>query len=326
MDKTISRNVPGANELRKAHEIIKKHAHLTPVLTSTFFNQMFDANIFFKCENFQKSGSFKFRGATNAVFSLPEEKLKNGVITHSSGNFGQALALTAKMSDVKAYIVMPNNSPKAKVDATKGYGAEVILCEPTLEARESTAEKVIKETGANFIHPYNDYNIIAGQASAMMEIISQTDNIDILVTPVGGGGLLSGTILAGNYFAPAVKVIAAEPKNADDAYRSWVSKTFIPSDNPNTICDGLKTSLGSKTYPIIMEYVDEIFTAQEENVIKMMKLVWERMKIIIEPSSAVTLAAMYENKKLFVNANIAVIFSGGNVDLNKIPWMIKREG
>ncbi|MFW5793219.1 MAG: pyridoxal-phosphate dependent enzyme [Bacteroidota bacterium] len=314
--------LPDNDDIKKAKELINKYAHLTPILTSTFFDDYFNAKLYFKCENFQKSGSFKFRGATNAVLSLSKDQLKNGVITHSSGNFGQALALTAKMKGIKAYIVMPNNSPKAKVEATKAYGAEVILCEPTLEARESTANEVISKTNANFIHPYNDYTIIAGQASAMMEILDFKKDLDIVISPVGGGGLISGTILAAKYNAPKVKVFAAEPKNADDAYRSWISKSFIPSENPKTICDGLKTSLGSKTYPIIMENIDKIITASEENIIEMMRLVWERMKIVIEPSSAVTLAAMHENKELFEDKNIAVIFSGGNVDLKNLPWII----
>ncbi len=313
-------NFPKASDIKAAKDLIGKYAHKTPILTSSFFNDLFGGSFFFKCDNFQKSGSFKFRGATNAVIAINKEQKEFGVATHSSGNFGQALAMVAKMNGINAYIVMPRNAPSVKYNATKSYGAEIIQCEPTLEARESTLLDVINRTGASFIHPYDDYKIIAGQSSAMMEILDEIADIDNVIAPIGGGGLISGTILARNYFAPNINVIGAEPKNADDAYKSWKSNSFVPSVNPQTICDGLKTSLGKRTLPIIFDGINQIFTASEENVLSMMKLVWERMKIIIEPSSAVTLASIYENREYFLNKKTAIIVSGGNVDLDSISW------
>ncbi|MBS4012213.1 MAG: threonine/serine dehydratase [Bacteroidetes bacterium] len=311
---------PKASDIKAAKDLIEKYAHKTPILTSTFFNNLFGGSFFFKCDNFQKSGSFKFRGATNAVLAISKEQKDFGVATHSSGNFGQALAMVAKMNGIKAFIVMPKNAPSVKYNATKSYGAEIIQCEPTLEARESTLLDVINKTGASFIHPYDDYKIIEGQSSAMMEILDEISDFDNVIAPVGGGGLISGTILARNYFAPHINVIGAEPKDADDAYRSWKSNSFVPSVNPQTVCDGLKTSLGKRTLPIILDGIDQIFTASEENVLSMMKLVWERMKIIVEPSSASTLAAIYENRDYFINKKTVIIISGGNVDLDNVPW------
>ena len=311
---------PTPSGVQHAKSVISEFAHNTPVLTSKFFNKLVGGELFFKCENLQKSGSFKFRGATNAVYALSNQERSKGVATHSSGNFGQALALVAKLNKLKAYIVMPANAPKAKFDATKSYGAEVIVCEPTLEAREETLAEVTAKTGASFIHPYNDYKIIEGQSSAMMELIDELKIFDNVIAPVGGGGLISGTIIARDYFANNVKVFAAEPKNADDAYKSWVSKKFVPSLKPDTICDGLKTSLGDKTFPIIMNGIEEIITAEEEFIAEVMRMVWERMKIIIEPSSAVALAAILKKPDNFRSKKTAVIFSGGNVDLYKLPW------
>ena len=294
-------------------------------MTSNSFNEMLGTSLFIKCENFQKVGAFKFRGATNAVLSLSDEEVKNGVATHSSGNHAQALSLAAKNRNIPAFIVMPENSSKVKVEAVKNYGGQITFCEPTLAARESTLEQVIKKTHAVEIHPYNDYAIIAGQATAAKELFEEIKDLDIIMAPVGGGGLLSGTALAVKYFSPKTIVIAAEPEQASDAYQSFIQKKFIPSLNPNTIADGLLTSLGTLTFPIIMEHVHEIVTVSEASIIEAMKLIWERMKIIVEPSSAVPFAALLEKKVDAKNKRIAIIISGGNVDLNILPWIDKNE-
>ena len=313
-------NTPDKKIIIEAAKRIKNFVHRTPVLSSENINSLFNTKIFFKCENLQKAGVFKSRGAVNAIFSLSEDELKNGVATHSSGNHAQALARAALLRNTNAYIVMPENSSKVKIAAVKNYGGEITFCESNLDSREKTLEKIIEKTQAVEIHPYNNCKIIAGQATATKELIEDVELLDIIMAPVGGGGLLSGTALATYYFSPGTKVIAAEPKQADDAYRSFYQKKFIPSINPNTIADGLLTSLGSLTFPIICEYVNEIMTVSEESIIQAMKLIWERMKIIIEPSSAVPLAAILENRKYFENKRIGIIISGGNIDLNKIPW------
>ena len=313
-------NTPDKKIIIEAAKRIKNFVHRTPVLSSENINSLFNTKIFFKCENLQKAGVFKSRGAVNAIFSLSEDELKNGVATHSSGNHAQALARAALLRNTNAYIVMPENSSKVKIAAVKNYGGEITFCESNLDSREKTLEKIIEKTQAVEIHPYNNCKIIAGQATATKELIEDVESLNVIMAPVGGGGLLSGTALATYYFSPGTKVIAAEPKQADDAYRSFYQKKFIPSINPNTIADGLFTSLGSLTFPIICEYVNEIMTVSEESIIQAMKLIWERMKIIIEPSSAVPLAAILENRKYFENKRIGIIFSGGNIDLNKIPW------
>jgi len=314
------KNTPDKIIINDAAKRIKNFVHRTPVLSSENINSLFNTKIFFKCENLQKAGVFKSRGAVNAIFSLSEDELKNGVATHSSGNHAQALARAALLRNTNAYIVMPENSSKVKIAAVKNYGGEITFCEANLDSREKTLEKIINKTQAVEIHPYNNYKIIAGQATATKELIEDVESLNVIMAPVGGGGLLSGTALATYYFSPGTKVIAAEPLQADDAYRSFYQKKFIPSINPNTIADGLLTSLGSLTFPIICEYVNEIMTVSEESIIKAMKLIWERMKIIIEPSSAVPLAAIIENRKYFENKRIGIIISGGNIDLNKIPW------
>lgn len=313
--------IPRKEDIIKASSRIKNYIHRTPVLTSELINQTFGCKLYFKCENFQKVGAFKSRGAVNATLSLTKDQVKNGVCTHSSGNHAQALARAAKLFNIKAYIVMPKNAPEVKVAAVKQYGGEITFCEPTLEARESTLKKIILKTGANEIHPYNDYRIICGQATAAMELIEDIPDLQKIIVPVGGGGLLSGTALATKYFSPKTKVIAAEPEMANDAFRSFYEGKFIPSINPKTIADGLLTSLGSLTYPIILRNVDQIITANEISIIEAMRLVWERMKIIIEPSSAVPLAAIIENKIDVKGQNIGIIISGGNVDLAKLPWI-----
>ena len=317
---TFIDNTPNRETIIQASKRIKPHIHRTPVLTSVILNKIFNTELFFKCENFQKAGAFKSRGAVNAIFSLPEEQIKNGVCTHSSGNHAQALARAASLRNTKAFIVMPENSPQVKINAVKNYGGEITFCEANLKAREDTLNKIITKTSATEIHPYNDYRIIAAQATVAKELIEDTKNLDIIMAPVGGGGLLSGTALSIHYFSPKTKVIAAEPSQADDAFQSFYQGKFIPSTNPNTIADGLLTSLGTLTFPIIKKYVNQIVTVSEESIIESMKLIWERMKIIIEPSAAVPLAALLERKFNQENKRIGIILSGGNVDLNKLPW------
>ncbi len=312
--------IPDLSTIEAAAARIKSYIHRTPVMTSQNINQLLGAEIFFKCENFQKVGAFKSRGACNAVFSLDDDAVAKGVATHSSGNHAQALARAAKIRGCKAYIVMPETSSRVKVDAVKGYGGEIFFCRPTLQAREETLREVAGKTGATEIHPYNDYRIIAGQATAAVELFEETGHLDVIMAPVGGGGLLSGTALATAYLRPFTKVIAAEPAGADDAYRSFMTRQLIPSVNPQTIADGLLTSLGSLTFPIILKYVHSIITVSEQAIITAMQLTWERMKIIIEPSSAVPLAALMENQGDFKGKKIGIIISGGNVSLDKLPW------
>lgn len=306
--------------IEKAAERIQQHVHRTPVLQSTLINETVGAELFFKCENFQKAGAFKGRGAHNVLFSLSDKEIRNGVITHSSGNHAGALALAAKTRGTKAYIIMPETAPAVKVAAVRAYGGEITFCKPTLEARESTLKEVRKIHHPVEVHPYNDERIIAGQATAAKEVFETHPDLDILLVPVGGGGLLSGTALSTKYFSPSTKVLAAEPKGADDAWRSFTSGKFVPSENPQTIADGLLTSLGSITFPIIKEFVADILTVEEETIIRAMKLIWERMKIVVEPSSAVPLAAILENPSRFRGKKTGIILSGGNVDLNKLPW------
>lgn len=294
--------------------------HRTPVLSSSAINRMFSCKIWFKCENFQKAGAFKSRGATNALLQLSQDDLARGVATHSSGNHAAALSLAAKRLGTRAYIVMPENSNKLKIRAVEEYGGIITFCKPTLTARESTLAAVIRETGAIEIHPYNDYRIIAGQATACLELLEELPGLEVVMAPVGGGGLLSGTALAAGFFGQKVKVIGAEPAGADDAYRSFYGGIFVPSENPQTIADGLLTSLGSLTYPIIQKHVDQIVTVSEEAIREAMKLIWERMKIIVEPSSAVPLAAILEKKVQVKGTEVGIILSGGNVDLSALPF------
>lgn len=311
---------PTAESILAAHQRIMPFIHKTPVLSSKAINEMTGAEVFFKCENFQKVGAFKARGATNAIRTLSPALLKKGVATHSSGNHAQALSWAAKLAGIPAYIVMPLNSSKVKVAAVKDYGGVITFCEPTLEARETTLRKVIEKTGATEIHPYNNYRIIEGQATAALELIREPDNYDIIMAPVGGGGLLSGTALSTAFFSKGTKVIAAEPEQANDAYLSFKSKKFVPSLHPDTIADGLRTSLGTKTFPLILEYVSDIVTVPEISIIKAMRILWERMKILTETSSSVTLAALLDGKVDAKGKRIGIILSGGNVDLDDLPW------
>jgi threonine dehydratase len=310
-----------ATKLERAHTRIKPYIHQTPVLSSQRLNALAGASLYFKCENLQKVGAFKMRGASNAVFSLAEEERAKGVATHSSGNHAQALALAARLAGIKAYIVMPENSPKVKVAAVKGYGAEIIFCKPTLQAREDTLEEVVARTGAVFIHPYNNYPVIAGQATAAMELFEQAEvALDVLIAPVGGGGLLSGSALAARYFSPSTTVIAAEPAGADDAWQSLQAGKLIPQAGPHTIADGLRTSLGDKTFPIIQEHVKEIIRVTDSEIVEAMRLIWERMKLVVEPSAAVPLAAIMQSKERWAGKQIGLILSGGNVDLENLPF------
>lgn len=316
--------VPTLNEIHQAAERIKPYAHRTPILTSDSLNRQVGAQVFLKCENMQKVGAFKFRGACNAVFSLSQEEASRGVVAHSSGNHAQALALAAQLRGIPAYIVMPNNAPEVKKAAVAGYGGIITFCEPTLEARESTQEQVIKETGATVVHPYNDYRIIAGQGTAAMELLQEVPDLDVILAPVGGGGLLSGTAIAATSISSRIRVIGVEPLKADDAYRSMKAGKLIPSENPKTIADGLLTSLGELTFPIIQQRVEKILTVSEENIVLAMKYIWERAKIIIEPSSAVAVAALWEHISDFTGLKVGIILSGGNVDLEKLPWCLNN--
>lgn len=313
-------NQPDKQSVIDAAERIGPFLHRTPVLSSSAINRMFSCKIWFKCENFQKAGAFKSRGATNALLQLSKDDLAQGVATHSSGNHAAALSLAAKRHGTRAYIVMPENSNKLKIKAVEEYGGIITFCKPTLTARESTLAAVIRETGAVEIHPYNDYRIIAGQATACLELLEELPGLEVVMAPVGGGGLLSGTALSAGFFGHKVKVIGAEPAGADDAYRSFYGGIFVPSENPQTIADGLLTSLGSLTYHIIQKHVDQIVTVSEEAIREAMKLIWERMKIIVEPSSAVPLAAILEKKVQVEGAEIGIILSGGNVDLSALPF------
>lgn len=302
--------------IEQAHERIKPYIHRTPVISSAGINEQAGCKIFFKCENFQKIGAFKARGAMNAALSLSKEELAKGLATHSSGNHAQALARAAKLLGVPAYIVMPSTAPEVKKRGVKGFEGKIFECEPTLAARERTLAEVIAQTGATEIHPFNNYDVIAGQATATKELIEETGKLDVILAPVGGGGLLSGTALAAKYFSLGTQVIAGEPEGADDTYRSLMSGKIEPSQ-ANSVADGLLTSLGDKTFPIIREYVKEVITVSDHEIIAAMRLVWERMKIIIEPSCAVPLAALFKEKKKFARKNVGVILSGGNVDLER---------
>ncbi|MDX9827902.1 MAG: pyridoxal-phosphate dependent enzyme [Spirochaetia bacterium] len=308
-------------QIQEAAKRIEPYAHRTPVLTCGSLDKMVGAQVFFKCENFQKVGAFKFRGACNAVFSLSEEEAAKGVATHSSGNHAQALALAARMRGIPAYIVMPRTAPSVKKAGVLGYGGQVTLCEPTLAARETTLAEVVARTGATVVHPYNDERVITGQGTAAMELLEEVPHLDVIMTPVGGGGLLSGTAIAATEIKPGIRVIAGEPEGADDAYRSLAAGTILPSVNPKTIADGLLTSLGSITYPIIRERVEQIVTVSEAGIVEAMKYIWERMKIVIEPSAAVPAAVLWERKIDLRGLKIGIILSGGNVDLGNLPWM-----
>jgi threonine dehydratase len=309
-------------DIQNAAKRIHSYIHHTPILTCSTLNEITGASLFFKCENFQKIGAFKFRGACNAVFSLSDEEARFGVATHSSGNHGAALALAAKKRGIPAYIVMPQSSPIVKQQAVAGYGAKITFSEASTEGREATLKKVLEETGATFIHPYNNENVIAGQGTVGLELITTISDLDLVIVPIGGGGLISGTSTAITTLSKT-KIIGAEPEMANDAYQSFKAKKLIARSNPQTICDGLATSvLGSLTFPIILQNVTDIFTASEKNILLATKYIWERMKIVVEPSAAVTLAIMLEHPEFFKGKKIGLILSGGNVDIKKISAMM----
>lgn len=312
--------IPSFQNIKEAYRLIEPYIHKTPILSSEQINAIAGCKIFFKCENFQKVGAFKYRGATHAILQLSDSDRKKGVATHSSGNHAGALAKAAALQGVPAYIVMPENAPQVKVEAVKSYGGIITFCKPTLEARETTLQKVQEETGATFIHPYDNYHVICGQGTACLEIAKQVSEPDFVLAPVGGGGLLSGTAITAKNVWEKTRVIAGEPENANDAYQSFKKGTFVPSNNPNTIADGLKTSLSDVTFSIIQKYVDDIITVNEAEIVAAMKLVFQYMKIIIEPSSAVPFAAILKSKERFANKKLALIVSGGNVDLSKLPF------
>ena len=308
--------IPDKLAIEQAHKRIVGYIQSTPVMTSAGLNEMAGCSLFFKCENFQKIGAFKARGAMNAALLLSREERANGIATHSSGNHAQAVARAAKILGIKAYIVMPNNSSEMKRRGVLGYGGEIFTCEPTLESREKTLKEVIKKTGAAEIHPFNNYAVVGGQATVAKELIEEIENLDVIIAPVGGGGLLSGTALTAKFFSPATHVIGAEPEGADDAFRSMQSGKVEPSAS-NSVADGLLTSLGDKTFHIIQHEVKEIITATDKEIVSAMRLVWERLKIVIEPSAAVPLAVVLKSREKFAGRRIGIILSGGNVDLAK---------
>ena len=312
--------MPEFRDVVEAHARIAPFIHHTPLYSSESINAIVGGELFFKCENFQKVGAFKFRGACNAVFSLSEEEASRGVATHSSGNHAAALALAARMRGIPAHIVMPRTAPEIKKKAVAGYGGIITWCEPTLQAREAALAEVVSETGAVVVHPYDNFHVIAGQGTAAREMIEDAGSFDVIMAPVGGGGLLSGTALSAKALSPGCRVIAAEPAGADDAFRSFHAGKIFPALHPQTIADGLLTSLGERNFAIIMARVDDIVTVSEEKIIEAMRLVWERMKIIIEPSSAVPLGAILEGKVDVEGLKTGIILSGGNLDLGNLPF------
>ena len=320
MSNTSDLYIPNFDDVLQARQRIEPYIHRTPVLTSSYFNQLTGAELFFKCENFQKAGAFKVRGASNAVFGLTEEQAPLGVATHSSGNHALSLSYAASRRGIPASVVMPKTAPEAKKAAVRGYGGEVFECEPSTTAREAMLEELVARTGADFVHPYNDHRVIAGQATCSLELQEDVGNLDAIVAPIGGGGMISGTCLAMSNVSPQTAIYAAEPKNADDAYRSFKAGHIIEDDSPQTIADGLKVSLRPRTWHFVSSYVKDILLATEEEIIEAMYLTWQRMKIVVEPSSSVALATILKNKELFAGKRVGIILTGGNVDLKKLPW------
>jgi len=312
--------IPTLADMTAAEERIRPYIHRTPVLTSSFINSLAGAELLFKCENFQKAGAFKARGASNAVFGLSDEQAARGVATHSSGNHGTCLSYAAGRRGIPCTVVMPRTAPQAKKDAVRGYGGKVVECEPSTSSREAVFAEVVAETGAEFVHPYNDPRVIAGQATCSKELIEQVDGLDAVIAPIGGGGMVSGTCLTLSNLAPHIRVYAAEPEQADDAYRSFKAGYIIGDDAPNTVADGLKVPLKDLTWHFVKNHVTDILTASEEEIVDAMKLIWKRMKIVMEPSSAVPLATILKNKHVFAGKRVGIIITGGNVDLDKLPW------
>jgi len=312
--------IPSRQIVLEAGKRVAPYVHRTPVLTSRLLNELAGAEVFFKCENLQKMGAFKMRGAINAIQQLSEEQKKAGVVTHSSGNFGQALALAAKNLGVNAYIVMPSSAPTVKIEAVRAYGGLVTITEPTLEAREKTAAAIVLEKGAVFLHPSNDLNVILGQGTAALEFLEDQSDLEYIMAPIGGGGLIAGTALAAHYFGTNCRVVGGEPMQVDDAFRALKSGKIEYNKSADTIADGLKTNLGDKNFPIIVALVSEIIRVEEEEIISAMRLIWERLKLVIEPSSAVPFAALLKEKEKFKNKKIGIILSGGNVELSNLPF------
>ncbi len=306
--------------IEQATQLIRPHIHRTPVLTSRLLNEMTGASLYFKCENFQRMGAFKMRGASYAIAMLDDVQRSKGVVTHSSGNFAQAVSLSAKLAGCTAYIVMPSNAPEVKRNAVIDYGGIVTLCEPTLAAREAAAQKIVDETGAALLHPSNDLQVIIGQGTAAKELLEDLPNLDVILVPVGGGGLLAGTALAAHYFGNDCQVMAGEPLEADDAWRSLQSGRIETNASAHTIADGLRTHLGDVNFPIIQQYVAVIIRVEEAEIIQAMRLIWERMKIVVEPSSAVPLAALFREKTQFERQRVGIVLSGGNVDVEQLPF------
>ena len=308
------------NDIEKAHQRISDHIHNTPILTSDSIDNELGSNLFFKCENFQKTGSFKIRGATNSILQLNETEIKNGIITTSSGNHGAAVAFIADKIGTSSKIIMPNNTPKNKIENVQRYGGEIFYCEPNIKSREDTLEKMIQKSGGSIIHPYNDEKIIAGQGTVAKELIEKVPDLDAIICPVSGGGLLSGTLLAAKDLKPGIKVFGAEPENADDTYRSILNNKIMSNETTDTIADGLRAQVGTVTFPIIKENVDKILLVSEEMIISSMYMIWQRLKIIIEPSCSIVLAALMLNSNKFLNKKVGLILTGGNYDLKQIPW------
>ena len=314
-------NIPTYADVCAAHERIKPWIHHTPVMTCHGFDDLTGSKLFFKCENFQKGGAFKARGATNAVFSLDDAQAAHGVATHSSGNHGLSLARAAQCRGIPCHVVMPRTAPKAKLDAVRGYGATVTTCEPTLTARKQTLQAIIDQSGAEFVHPYNDPRVIAGQGTCSKELIEEIGKLDAVVAPIGGGGMISGSCLTCAAIAPDTRVYAGEPAQADDAYRSLKAGHIIADDAPVTIADGLRVSLEPYTWHFVSTYVRDILTVTEDEIVTAMRMIWKRMKIVVEPSSAVAFAAVLKNASLFKGQRVGIILTGGNVDLDKLPWI-----
>jgi threonine dehydratase len=313
-------NVPTISDVVEAHQRIKPHIHRTPVLTSSYIDALVGGRLFFKCESLQKAGAFKARGASNAVFGLSSDEAARGVATHSSGNHGTCLSYAAGRRGIPCTVVMPRTAPQAKKDAVRGYGGVVVECEPSTSSREAVFNEVVAKSGAEFVHPYNDPRVIAGQATCSKELIEQVDGLDAVIAPIGGGGMVSGTCLTLSNLAPKMEIYAAEPEQADDAYRSFKAGHIIADDAPNTVADGLKVPLKDLTWHFVRNNVTDILTASEAEIIEAMKLIWKRMKIVVEPSSAVPLATILKNKSLFAGKRVGIIVTGGNVDLETLPW------
>lgn len=321
----MSQSIPSIKDIENAQKCISDHANQTQVLTSSSINELVDVDLYFKCENFQKTGSFKFRGAYNAIQQLDNNTAARGVGTHSSGNHAAALALAARIRGIDSHIVMPQDSSPAKKKAVEHYNAHITYCSPGLDAREEKYRQVEKQTGARFIHPSGDFHVISGQGTAAKEFLEEIPDLDAIIAPVGGGGLISGTAIASKAIKKDIRIYAGEPQKADDAYRSFNQGFLIPVDRPNTIADGLLTSLSPITFRIISEYLDDVFTTREETIVKAMRLIWERMKIIAEPSAAVALAAILDNRFVFKSKKVGLILSGGNVDLDNLPFHAEEE-